>query len=272
MTYADLILPLPLAKTFTYEIPDNISDLENGMRVVVQFGAKKLYTALVYKVHQNAPDKYRAKPILAVLDDYPVVVPSQFSFWVWIANYYCCHLGEVMQAAFPSGLKLSSETIIVQGESDFRPDELTDKEYLIIEALQKQNKLELIEITKILDQKNIFPVINSLLDRGAIALLEELNDKYKPKIVRTVHLAIKEDQLSEVIEKTHRAPQQLAVLQSYLQQKAKYPEQSIKTADLVCWASATYQALNALVKKGVFNIEEEIIDLLENYKNLIEEE
>ena len=151
MTYADLILPLPLAKTFTYEIPDNISDLENGMRVVVQFGAKKLYTALVYKVHQNAPDKYRAKPILAVLDDYPVVVPSQFSFWVWIANYYCCHLGEVMQAAFPSGLKLSSETIIVQGESDFRPDELTDKEYLIIEALQKQNKLELIEITKILE-------------------------------------------------------------------------------------------------------------------------
>ena len=62
MAYADLILPLPLANTFTYEIPEKISDVEKGMRVVVQFGAKKLYTALVYKVHQNAPDKYRAKP------------------------------------------------------------------------------------------------------------------------------------------------------------------------------------------------------------------
>ena len=139
-----------------------------------------------------------------------------------------------MQAALPSGLKLSSETIIIPGESNFRPDELTDKEYLIIEALQQQNKLELIEVAKILDQKP-FSVINSLLDRGAIALLEELNDKYKPKIVRTVHLAIKEEQLSEVIEKTQKAPKQLAVLQSFLQQKSKHPEQSVKTADLVSW-------------------------------------
>ena len=167
MAYADLILPLPLANTFTYEIPEKISDVEKGMRVVVQFGAKKLYTALVYEVHQNAPAKYRAKPILAVLDDFPVVVSSQFSFWEWIAAYYCCHLGEVMQAALPSGLKLSSETIIIPVKSDFRPDELTDKEYLIIEALQQQNKLKLIEVAKILDQKTIFPVINSLLNKEA---------------------------------------------------------------------------------------------------------
>ena len=272
MAYVDLILPLPLPNTFTYEIPENISDVEKGMRVVVQFGAKKLYTALVYKVHQKAPDKYRAKPILAVLDDYPVVVSSQFSFWEWIADYYCCHLGEVMQAALPSGLKLSSETIIVPGDCDFRPEELTEKEYLIIEALQQQNKLELIEVAKILDQKTIFPIINSLLDRDAIALLEELNDKYKPKIVRTIHLAIKEEQLFEVIKKTQKAPKQLAVLQSYLQQKNKHPEQSVKTADLVRWASATHQVINALVKKGVFIIEEEIIGRIENYKNPIEEE
>ena len=272
MAYADLILPLPLASTFTYEIPKNISHLEKGMRVVVQFGTKKLYTALVYKVHQNAPDKYQSKPILAVLDYYPVVVSSHISFWEWIAAYYCCSIGEVMQAALPSGLKLSSETIIIPGDTNLRPEELKDKEYLIIEALQQQNKLELNEVAKILDQKTIFPVIKSLLERGAIALLEELNDKYKPKIVRTVFLAINEEQLSEVIEKIQKAPKQLTVLQSYLQQKSKYPEQSVKTADLVRWSSATYQALNALVKKGVFRIEEEIIGRLENHKNPIEEE
>ena len=272
MAYADLILPLPLPNTFTYEIPENISDVDKGMRVVVQFGAKKLYTALVYKVHQNAPDKYRAKYILAVLDDYAVVVKSQFNFWEWIANYYCCYLGEVMQAALPSGLKLSSETIIIPREINIRPDELTDKEYLIIEALQKQKKLELTDVAKILDQKTIFPIINNLLDRGAIALLEELNDKYKPKIVRTVHLAIKEEHLSKVIEKIQKAPKQLAVLQSYLHQKSKYPEQSVKTSDLISWASATNQIINTLVKKGVFSIEEEIIGRLENHKNPIEEE
>ena len=88
-----------------------------------------------------------------------------------------------------------------------------------------------------------------MLDRGAIALLEELNDKYKPKIVRTVHLAIKEEQLSEVIE-TQKAPKQLAVLQSYLQQKSKHPEQSVKTADLVRWASTTHQSSMLWSKKA----------------------
>lgn len=272
MAYADLILPLPLANTFTYEVPNNISDVEKGMRVVVQFGAKKLYTALVYKVHNNAPEKYRAKPILAVLDDYPVVVKSQFDFWEWIANYYCCHLGEVMQAALPSGLKLSSETIIVAGEKSLTLDELSDKEYLIVEALQKQNKLELLEVSKILDQKTIFPIINALLDKGAIAILEELNDKYKPKTIRTVHFAIEEVNLADVIERTKKAPKQLAILQAYLQQKDKAPVQSIKTTDLLRWASATHQALNALVKKGIFRIEEEIIGRLENYIEPIEEE
>lgn len=272
MPYADLILPLPLANMFTYEVPNNISDVEKGMRVVVQFGVKKLYTALVYKVHDNAPERYRAKPILAVLDDYPVVVKSQFDFWQWIANYYCCHLGEVMQAALPSGLKLSSETIIVSAEKSLILDELSNKEYLIVEALQKQNKLELLDVSKILDQKNIFPIINSLLDKGAIAILEELNDKYKPKIIRTVHFAIEEVNLTEAIERTKKAPKQLAVFQAYLQQKDKYPEINIKTTDLLRSASATHQSLNALVKKGIFTIEEEIIGRLENYIHPIEEE
>ncbi|MBC8408002.1 MAG: primosomal protein N', partial [Rhodobacteraceae bacterium] len=115
MTFVDLILPLPLPNTYTYEVPDSFFGVECGMRVVVQFGQKKLYTALISKVHQNAPENYRAKPILSVLDDFPVVTEKQLDFWKWIATYYCCHLGAVMNAAFPSGLKLSSETTILLG-------------------------------------------------------------------------------------------------------------------------------------------------------------
>ena len=98
MLYADLILPLPLANTFTYEVPDTITTLEQGMRVVVQFGIK-IHTALVYRLHTQAPEKYRAKPILAVLDEQPVVHSAQFDFWYWIADYYACPIGTIYESS-----------------------------------------------------------------------------------------------------------------------------------------------------------------------------
>lgn len=266
MTFVDLILPLPLPNTYTYEVPDSFFGVECGMRVVVQFGQKKLYTALISKVHQNAPENYRAKPILSVLDDFPVVTEKQLDFWKWIATYYCCHLGEVMNAAFPSGLKLSSETTILLGDVQVNPEMLTDKEYLIIEALERQPKLSLLEVAKILDQKTIFPIIKALLDRDFIVLQEELNDRYKPKIIRFVELA-NDDQtiLSEDIESLEKAPKQLELLLSFLSIKKKQPKELVAVSDLVKSVQASHQTLNTLVKKGVLKIEEEVVGRLESY-------
>lgn len=271
MTFVDLILPLPLPNTYIYEVPDSFSGVECGMRVVVQFGQKKLYTALISKVHQNAPENYRAKPILSVLDDFPVVTGKQLDFWKWIATYYCCHLGEVMNAAFPSGLKLSSETTILLGDVQVNPEMLTNKEYLIIEALERQPKLSLLEVAKILDQKTIFPIIKALLDRDFIVLQEELNDRYKPKIIRFVELA-NDDQtiLSEDIESLEKAPKQLELLLSFLSIKKNQTKELVAVSDLVKSVQASHQTLNTLVKKGVLKIEEEIVGRLESYDKPIE--
>ena len=271
MIFVDVILPLPLPNTYTYEVPDSFSGVERGLRVVVQFGQKKLYTALIANVHQNAPENYRAKPILSVLDDFPVVTEKQLEFWKWIATYYCCHIGEVMNAAFPSGLKLSSETTILLGEENSALDNLTDKEYLIIEALEKQAKLSLLDVAKILDQKTIFSIIKSLLDRGLIVLQEELNDRYKPKIVRTVELAMKDQSiLVDSIESLKKAPKQLELLLSFLSIKKKKSTELLTTADLVKSVQASHQTLNTLVKKGVLKIEEEVVGRLESYEKPIE--
>ena len=196
MLYADLILPLPLANTFTYEVPDTITTLEQGMRVVVQFGTKKIHTALVYRLHTQAPENYRAKPILAVLDEQPVVHSAQFDFWYWIADYYACPIGAVMKAALPSGLKLSSETVILPKEHHKERSSFTKKEAVILEALQQKKRLALTDIVKIVDQKTVFPIIKRLIDKGVVDVLEELNDKYKPKLVRIVQLHIAESDLS----------------------------------------------------------------------------
>ena len=92
MIFADVILPLPLQNTFTYEVPLEYNKLKRGMRVVVQFGKTKYYTALVYKIHSKKPFSYRAKFILSVLDDKPIINNNQFKLWSWLSDYYCCYL------------------------------------------------------------------------------------------------------------------------------------------------------------------------------------
>ena len=113
MTFIDVILPLPLAKTFTYAVPNNFGNICVGSRVIVQFGAKKIYTAIVYKKHLNQPKKYDFKTVLDVLDKNPIVNNFQLKLWFWISEYYACNIGDVMKAALPAGLKLSSETVII---------------------------------------------------------------------------------------------------------------------------------------------------------------
>src|SRR5690554_5199625 len=142
--FADVILPVPIPKMFTYRIPRRMAGtLGIGYRVIVQFGRKKVLTGIIGKVHHKPPEVYEAKPILDLLDDHPVVNPLQIKFWGWMAEYYCCHLGEVMNAALPTGLKLSSESRIqlhpnfeVTG-ADFPLDE---REKIILDALDDKGE------------------------------------------------------------------------------------------------------------------------------------
>ena len=115
--YADVILPLPVPGMFTYQVGDGeISRVKPGMRVTVQFGRRKIYTALIRRLHDVKPASYEVKGILSLLDDEPVVNERQFLLWEWISEYYMCTLGEVFKAALPSGLKLESETRVMAME------------------------------------------------------------------------------------------------------------------------------------------------------------
>ncbi len=106
MKYADVILPLPLQDCFTYAVPaDMYATAGVGCRVEVGFGRSKRYIGIVLRRHDAEPVGYVVKPLLRVVDAVPVVTPRQLELWQWVADYYVCSLGEVMNAALPSGLK-----------------------------------------------------------------------------------------------------------------------------------------------------------------------
>ena len=138
--FVDVLLPLALPKAFTYRLSkDEAERFAPGFRVVVPFGKQKLYTAIVARLHQVAPQTYEHKPIGMILDEVPSVTQTQLNFWVWMASYYMCSEGEVMRACLPATLLLESETIIVLQEAEESVlKELSDQQYLVYEALEKQ--------------------------------------------------------------------------------------------------------------------------------------
>jgi primosomal protein N' (replication factor Y) len=174
--YADVILPLALPKRcYTYALPADLLDqVQPGMRVEVPFGRNKLYSGLVERIHQEQPE-YATKTILGVLDELSIVNPQQFKLWDWIAHYYASTLGEVMQAALPSALKLASETrIILNPSTEFDKSELSDKEFLIIDALDIHSELRVSDISKLLGQKTVFPILRALFEKNIIIISEEI--------------------------------------------------------------------------------------------------
>ena len=172
--FVEVILPLAISKAYTYRVPFELNQqIEIGKRVVVQFGKSKIYTAVIYQISEQPPQGYDAKYLIDVLDEKPIVTANQLRLWEWMANYYLCTLGEVMQAALPSALKLASETKIVKNtDTTFDKSELNDKEFLILDALDIQPELSVGDISKILGQKTVFPVLRGLLAQGIILVSE----------------------------------------------------------------------------------------------------
>src|SRR5690606_33706954 len=185
-----------------------------------QFGKSKIYTAIIANISTKAPLNYEAKYLIDIIDEKPIINQNQLKLWNWIAEYYICTLGEVMAAALPSALKLASETKIVLNK-DFETDksELNDKEYVLLEALEIQNELTINEISRILGQKTIFPMLKSLLEKKIIFISEELNEKFKPKKARFITLNSfygDKENLKALFGVLEKLPKQLDALLAYL--------------------------------------------------------
>ncbi|PNQ72392.1 primosomal protein N' [Hanstruepera neustonica] len=274
LNFIDVILPIPLPNLFTYSITRAEAEfIKPGMRVSVPFGKSKIYTAIVFSIHNQEPLIYEAKEIHQILDETPIVSRYQFELWQWIADYYMCTLGEVMRAALPNAFILESETIIFRNSATTVNDsDLKDDEFLVFEALHHQTSLTIQDITSIIDKKNALPVIKRLMDKEIILVKEEVYEKYKPKLVRYVKLHKQyatDGRLQELIETLSRAPKQREVLMRLFTLSAK-DHKPIKVSELIQESNASSAIIKSLVDKEIleeYYLQTDRIESNESKKN-----
>ncbi len=247
-------MPLPLQKLFTYKINQAESQfLEIGTRVAVPFGKSKLYTGIVQRIHNTEPQAYKAKDIHQILDDSPIVTTTQIKHWEWVADYYMAALGEVMRTALPSAFLLQSETKIIKNSKFTEVSILSDQEFIIYEALQFQEMLDISKISTILSKKTVLPIINSLLEKKAIRVQEVLYEKYTPKLVKYIRLKenIKDFELKELLESLGKAPRQREALLQYYQ-NLNHSKKQIQFSKFIKNNKLSASAVKALIDKKVF--------------------
>ncbi|PRP66666.1 replication restart helicase PriA [Nonlabens agnitus] len=264
--FLDVILPLPLERYFSYRITAaEAGMIQLGMRVAVPFGKSKIYTGIAVAVRENIEVAYDIKDIEFVIDEAPILQKGQIKFWEWIASYYLCSVGQVMKAALPKSLLLESETIIQRNEeTTVEDDELTDQEFLIMEALENRKAMKVDEVASLLDRKTVLPILRNMLSKHLIILQEELYNTYRAKTEKYISLAPEfqdEDALRELLDSMTRAPKQREVLMTLFMMRAG--DKPVKSKDLETRSKATRAVMKSLIdKKILLETEQEVSRML----------
>ncbi len=255
--YADVILPLAVPGVFTYTLPEEMAVLP-GMRVAVPFGrGRKLYGGIVRRVHGEDPLHRKPRPILSVLDLRPIVQAEQLELWDRMAAHYLCTLGEVMIAAMPGQLTLSSETRLVAGPQVEQgiPDE--GRAVFLLNALENGQVITLEQAGELLGLKDPLPAVKRLMEKGALLLEEQLKEDWKPRMATYIALAPTartEEALHAWFDKLEKAPKQLHVLMRYVELSQCLTDQpkEVERAKLVHASGSTTTVINQLIEKGLF--------------------
>ena len=253
--FIDVVLPLPLERNFSYAVTHAEFDfIKPGIRVAVPFGKNKVYTALVLKCHHIAPTAYEVKSIHSIIDDAPIVNPIQLQHWTWISTYYMCALGEVLSTALPSALLLQSESVIsMHPDAEINEELLSDDQFLVVEALQQEARLKVEDVHAVLNKKNTLKILKPLLDEKIITTSQELIQKYKPKLLRTVVLHFdykKEGSLTALLDQLERSKKQKQIVLAYF--SLCKASDRVSVAELKKASGGTSTQIKALIDKSIF--------------------
>lgn len=269
--WVEVILPLAAPKAYTYSVPEKLqADVKIGCRAEVVFGKNKKYAGII-KGFVPEPG-FPTKDILSVIDQEPVIYQQQLDLWKWMSEYYMCREGEVMNAALPTHLKLSSESIIVFNEEygeEFSA--LNDEEFIIAEALLIKKELKLSEVQQLSSLLHVYPLIRRLTDKGVCFVFESLDDQYKPKKEKFVSINPEldnDEQLNHLFSNMSRAPKQMELLLAFLHFRKIQGE--VKQNDLLKKSGATAAQLKGLSDKQILLVEEKVVDRLPQMAKMLD--
>ena len=258
MFFVDVILPLPLPRSFTYAVPDDLTtQVQLGVRVIVPFGVRKFYSAIIREIYDHNPSQYVVKEIVSVLDEYPVVNELQMRLWKWIAAYYMCTVGEVMKAAIPSGLKLESETKVFFNEAYVQCDELNKHEEEVLHIVHDKKSLPVSDIAAVYKNRDLMRVVQSLVDKEALWVEEVMTNRYKPRFepyVRLHPVMESEVKLRTAFDTLAKAPKQLEILMNFVRLSGVFserPQREVAKKELLQAGNVQPEALASLTKKMI---------------------
>lgn len=270
--FIDVVVPVPIPRYYTYRLPRDIAPLTKvGCRVVVEFGRSRVVTAIVVKVHNHPPENYKAKYILELLDTDPVVTKDQLWLFKWVAEYYMCTEGEVINVALPSGLKISSLSRLQYNPEFNQYDLLNEEEKEFLETLLSQDSFTYEEVARQIEQEDPSKFIKGLVAKHAVILFEEISEKYKPKRVRKIRLNPDyqtDEDIIQLIESLNRAKRQQEALLAYLsviplEDLEKKNEVGLVKSQLI-QTGLSDSAVASLIKKGIFEQFEVIVSRFES--------
>ena len=270
--FVDVILPLHIHDTYTYRVPQEYNDVvQVGQRVVVQFGSKRLYSAVVRRVHQSVP-RYMVKYVLSILDVEPIVNEKQLRFWEWMAEYYMCYVGDVMAVALPSAFRLASESS-VSIHPDFTGElsNLTENELRVVQLLAEYRVMTVDDIGKAIGLQKMMPILNTMVERGIIIVDEELRQRFVPRTSSYISFSPEYQDPASVkalfdsLEQKKNAQKQLDVLMKYIQmsQMGTLPVSKRALLSTTDSMQVSESALKTLLRHGVLQQEEKLESRLE---------
>jgi primosomal protein N' (replication factor Y) (superfamily II helicase) len=270
--FADVLLPLPLNQTFTYSIPEEMqSTVRIGSRVIVPLGNRKLYTAILVRIHSEKPLNFLTKPILTLLDESPVLREKQLLFWEWLSSYYLCAQGDVMKAALPSGLKIESETLVCLADDFEAGNPLKEKETILLDALIPGKEIAVHYLSRITGITNLLPLVQNLVEKGALIVFEGLKESYKVKSKSFVRLTAdyssEPERLEVFMKEDTRAKKQAEILHLYLELSFFFQQETpalVGKKELLERPGASLAAFQALIGKGVLEVLDLAVDRLES--------
>ena len=258
--FAEVIIPLQLRQSLTYEVPPDLVDrLEVGFRVEVQLGSKRRYAGIVVALYDHYDGVRKPRQIYDVLDTHPIIHPWQIELWEWISTYYMCTPGEVLHAALPSGLKLNSESmLILNGEPHWDQWELNDGEQSVLQALYHRNEISIEEVASLVSEKHTFRVIKSLLDRELVIIKERLKEKATAKSITYYDLHPgyqSEEAFLMALDSCQRAPKQYKILLALFDMRR---HGLVLAKELRAKTGASSAQLKSLVNKGFIERHDEL--------------
>lgn len=240
------------------------------MRVLVPFGGKKIYTGLVFELHDTPPETFTPKEIINLLDDFAILPEPQIRFWKWLSEYYMSNLGEIYRFSFPGSLKLESETYLKlkpQAVVDFQ--NLDVNEMYLIQALEVRQLINLTEIEAFIAKKDIVKTIKSLIDLQYIEVDEKIAEKYKAREIAYVKIndeAVENSALPQILLSLKRSPRQQELFLLLLEKQTENPGKALKKSEIFEEGNFAQAQLKSLMEKNLvveYFLQKDRIDLYE---------